>query len=113
MSDFDSFDRVFQDMIRLTERLFESQQSSWTEEAQTEQEQADRDELIERGDSFEYVLNAPGYREGQLLVSVEEREIEVKAPDFLVRKALPSEVDPDTAASEYRNGVLSVRVRKR
>jgi HSP20 family molecular chaperone IbpA len=113
LSESDGFDRVFEDMIRLTQRLFETQPSDWGAEAQPEQEQVDRDELIERGDSFEYILEAPGYSEGQLLVTVQDDEIEVRGPDFVMSKALPSKVDPDSTDSKYTNGVLSVRVNKR
>ncbi len=113
MSDHEGFDRIFEDMIRFAEELFGGFVPGAVAVPGTVQTQAERDELIERGDSFNYILNAPGYEEGQLLVSVLDDEISVKTPDFVAKKSLPSRVDADSAVSKYRNGVLSVTVKKR
>jgi len=111
MSEYDGFDSMLDDMLRLAERLFsDSLQPVQTREVQKE---AEPDELIEGADRFTYILNAPGYQQGQLLVSVLEDEIDVKGPDFALKKHLSGRVDPDTAKSRYVNGVLSVTVEKR
>jgi len=112
LSDPYDFESIFEEMVRLTERLFGGQDAGPAVVRRMEREEAERDELIERADSFEYILTAPGYQQRELLVSVQDRGVEVKTPDFIARKEFPSRVDPDTAASHYRNGVLSVTVKK-
>ncbi len=114
MSNFDNFDSIFREVIRLTESLFEAQDNAPTQVSDAVPvEKEERDELIERGDSFNYILDAPGYEEGQLGVSVLDDRIEVKAPDFVAGKPFPTRVDPGSAVSKYRNGILSVTVRKK
>ena len=113
MSEYDGFDSMLEDMLRLAERLFSESLQPASNPARQVQEKAEPDELIESRDRFTYILNAPGYQQDQLLVSVLDDEIVVKAPDFAVKKHLAGRVDPGTAESKYRNGVLSVTVRKR
>ncbi len=113
MSEFDSFDRMFNEMIRIAERIFDAEPLGFEATPHAVQREAPSDEIIEREDSVVYILNAPGYEEGQLLVSVSDDEVEVKAPDFIVKKPLPSRVDPTSASSKYRNGVLSVEMKKK
>jgi HSP20 family molecular chaperone IbpA len=113
LSDPKSFDSIFEEMIKLTEQLFDGQVAWLTEVQPTDEDQAERDELIDRGTSFEYILEAPGYEEGQLSVSLREQRLQVKGPDFEVKKTLPSRVIPESLASRYNNGVLSVTVKKK
>ncbi|MDV3244388.1 MAG: Hsp20/alpha crystallin family protein [Nitrososphaerales archaeon] len=113
MSEFDNFDRIFEEMIRIAERIFDASPVGFEATPHAVQREAPSDEIIERKDSMVYILNAPGYEEGQLLVSVLEDEVEVKAPDFMIKKPLPSRVNPASASCKYRNGVLSVTVKKR
>lgn len=112
MSEFDGFNSILEDMLRLAEQLF-NESAQLTPVPARQAQEVEPDELIEGRDRFTYILNAPGYEQDQLLVSVLEDEIDVKAPDFALKKHLSGRVDPGTAESKYRNGVLSVTVRKR
>ncbi len=70
------------------------------------------DELILGDDFVTYIINLPGRAlEGFTLVAGES-EIELTSGDFRVRKRLGVRVDGDDAITEYRNGVLSVRLRR-
>lgn len=104
MSDDTGFEGVMAEMLRLAERLLGGQLGG-------EQEQ-EREELIVGKDYITYVLDARGYSKEDILVSVLDDEIEVKGPDFIVKKRLPERVAPETAVSTFRNGVLSVRVKR-
>jgi HSP20 family molecular chaperone IbpA len=110
LSESDNFDEVMKDMLRIAERLLSGSVSAVP--VSQEAEETEPDELIEGKEGFTYILNAPGYEKDQLLVSVLEDELDVKGPDFAVRKRLPSRVDPETVKSKYVNGILSVTVRK-
>jgi HSP20 family molecular chaperone IbpA len=111
MSEDAGFEGVLAEMLRLAERLFgEELQGEGNAEAESERGE---EELIVGRDYITYVLDARGYSKEDLLVSVLEDEIEVKGPDFIVKKRLPESVVPDTAVSTFRNGLLSVRVKKK
>ena len=57
-------------------------------------------------------MHAPGYRNGQLKVSLLGVDVVVSAPDFTVRRSLHASVDVSSLASAYINGVLSAKLRK-
>lgn len=76
-------------------------------------ESEDDGELVEGPEFISFVLMAPGYCMKDFKVEVARRELWVEAPDFEVRRALGSPVDPSGAAVDYRNGVLSVRIPKK
>ena len=110
MSESDNFDEVMKDMLRIAERLLSG--SIGAVPVSQETDETEPDELIDGKEGFTYILNAPGYERDQLLVSVLDDELDVKGPDFAVRKHLPSDVDPETVKSKYVNGILSVTVKK-
>ena len=72
----------------------------------------DRGELVERSDFVSFVLLAPGYCLRDFKVKVARDEIHVEAPDFELKRTLRCRVGSDIK-TEYRNGVLSVRIPKK
>jgi len=113
LSDYEGFGWLFEEIVRLAEQVFDASPAESQFSPRAVQQEGPRDELIERKDSVTYILNAPGYDEGQLLVSVLEDEVEVRSPGFVIKKPLPHKVDPTSASSKYRNGILSVEMMKK
>jgi HSP20 family molecular chaperone IbpA len=105
------FDEIFQEFVRMAEQLFESTLAprDYSADARPESEP---DEVIAGNDRITYLLNAPGYNRDDFLVSVLDDSVEVKTKDFLRRRVFGTTVEPETAETTYRNGVLSVTVRK-
>ena len=73
----------------------------------------DRGELVERTDSISFILMAPGYLLRDFRVTAYRGVLRVLAPDFDVARPLACRVDPREVATDYRNGILSVRIPKR
>ena len=73
----------------------------------------DRGELVERADSVSFIMLASGYCLKDFKVRVVGGELRVEAPDFEVNRPLDCRVDPQGVRSDYRNGVLSVRIAKK
>ena len=71
-----------------------------------------RCEIIERADCVVAVLDIPGREASELMVSLDEEEMRVEGPGLGVRAPLPCLVDPLGLSSEYRNGILSVKIMK-
>jgi HSP20 family molecular chaperone IbpA len=69
-------------------------------------------EMIEGRDELTVLLEMPGYRLQEFGVSVTDAELVMDTPEFRSKRALPCRVAPETATSEYRNGILSVKVAK-
>lgn len=89
-------------------------------------------ELKDRKDHYELAVELPGMEEkdidveladGVLSISGEKSgEIEEKSDDYLICErnygsfrrslSLPADVDPDGIEAKYRNGVLTVQIRK-
>jgi HSP20 family molecular chaperone IbpA len=112
LSEFDDFDDMMNDLLELAGRILGQPQGMALSHAPVQPEPEHPDEVIEGRERITYILHAPGYTEEQLRVSVRSREIEVATPDFTRRTPLHSSVDPATAKSQFRNGVLSVSVKK-
>ena len=73
----------------------------------------DGGELVERADSVSFIMLASGYCLKDFKVRVVGGELRVQAPDFEVDRALDCRVDPQGVRTDYRNGVLSVRIAKK
>lgn len=73
----------------------------------------DGGELVERPGSVSFILLASGYCLKDFRVKVVGGELRVDSPDFEITRALGCGVDPHGVKTEYRNGVLSVRVAKK
>jgi len=111
LSESDDFDRIFEEMISMTERLLNGNMAGSSIIAKPERLQ--RDELMVGDDSLTYILEAPGYEKDELGVSVSSCDISVRGRDLETKKTFPVSVDPSSAKIGYNNGVLSVRVRRR
>jgi len=111
LSESDDFERIFEEMISMTERLLNGKMAESGIIAMPERVQ--RDELLVGDDSLTYILEAPGYEKDELAVSVSPHDISVRRRDLETEKMFPVSVDPSSAKIGYNNGVLSVRVRRR
>ena len=115
MSEFGDVDDLFEDLFRFAERLLEQPllpqrpRGAELQPAHTREP----DEVIVGRDDVTYLLHAPGHDSNDFLVSVYDDSIEVKTNDFIRRKMLGSGVYPESAVTTYRNGVLSVRMKRR
>lgn len=112
MNEFDDFDDVVNDLMRMAGRLLNGERGAGFMRQEPPREEMGQDEVIDGRDRVTYVLQAPGREEEDFKVNVARDEVDVTAPDLEVRRQLPSPVDPKTAVTSYRNGVLSVSVRK-
>ena len=115
MSEFGDVDDLFEELFRFAERLLEQplvpQRAARSTEPQPVRSH-EPDEVIVGRKEVAYLLHAPGYDLNDFLVSVDEDSLEVKTNDFIRRKMLGSRVHPESAATTYRNGVLSVRMKR-
>lgn len=78
-----------------------------------EAESEDSGELVERPDFVTLIMIKPGYCLKDFKVKVVGVELRVDAPDFEVRRTLGCRVESSRVRTDYRNGVLSVRVEKK
>ncbi|MDG6909304.1 MAG: hypothetical protein JRN08_02950 [Nitrososphaerota archaeon] len=76
-------------------------------------EPRDKGELVERAEFVSFILMAPGYCLRDFGVVIAGTELRVEAPDFDLVRRLGCAVEPSSVRTEYRNGVLSVRVAKK
>ena len=116
MSEFGDVDDLFEELFRFAERLLEQPllrqpraRGSGLQPVQSHES----DEVIVGREEVAYLLHAPGYDSNDFLVSLSDDSIEVKTNDFIRRKMLGSTVHPESAVTIYRNGVLSVRMKRR
>jgi hypothetical protein len=117
MSDHDDFDEVFRDFRRFVGPVSGSNPADEGVLANLPQIEADDepevdDELILGIEDVTYLLFAADRQLGDFAVSAREDELEVKTSDFTVRKPLGVRVDPTGAQTAYRNGVLSVKLKR-
>jgi len=75
-------------------------------------ESRERGELVERSNFVSFVLMAPGYCLRDFRVRVLKDELHIDAPDFEMTRALGCRAG-SAIKTEYRNGVLSVRIPKK
>jgi len=116
MSDFRDPDDFFQEFIRLAGRIFDETILSDRFASAGEvpmMQRGEADEVIMGRGEITYILHAPGYSPEDFLVSILDDVIEVKTKDFVRRRALGSRVLPDNAITTYRNGMLSVRIKRK
>lgn len=113
MSEFDDFDKIFEEIIGMTSRLLKQDQGTNVQAQKPEGPATEPDELIDGKDSVTYILHAPGYRLSDLDVSFGSDAITVRSPDFTASKRLPADVETSSAVIDYRNGILSVRMGKK
>ncbi len=116
MSEYGDIDEFFEEFFKLARQIFD--QSAGLSEHQSGSEPSvaqgsEPDEVIVGSKEITYLLEAPGYTPDDFLVSVFDDTIEVKTGEGMWRKELGSTVFPESAVTTYRNGVLSVRMKRR
>ncbi len=74
-------------------------------------------DVIERDDEIWIIADIPGVSRENIDVKVTERAVTIKAHSeerkYHKIVDLPTEVDPETAKANYRNGVLEVKIKKK
>ncbi len=117
MSDHDDFDEIFRDFHRFVGPVSGSgaiDESAMADLPQLEDEGTEvDDELILGANDVTYLLHAPDRKLEEFAVSAGEEEREVRTREFTVRRALGVRVDPAGAKTSYRNGVFSVKLKRR
>jgi len=116
MSEYGDIDDFFEEFFRLAERALRQSAEGARDVSEIQSPQvwsSDPDEIITGPKEITYLLEAPGYEPDDFLVSVFDDAIEVKTREFMRRKKLGSTVYPESAATTYKNGVLSVRMKRR
>jgi hypothetical protein len=118
MSDHDEFDEIFRGFDRFVGPV--SERSAIDESALADLPQLEGaegldvdDELILGTDDVTYLLHAADRELEDFIVSAREEELEVRTPEFTARRALGVRVDPAGARVSYRNGVFSVKLKRR
>jgi HSP20 family molecular chaperone IbpA len=117
LNEDEGFDEVFRDLSAFVGEILPDPKvdgSAFGDIRQIEDEDVPSidDELILGDEYVTYIVHLPGSDlEGFALV-VGEREIELTAGDFRVRKVLGVRVDSDPVEAEHKNGVLSVKLRR-
>jgi HSP20 family molecular chaperone IbpA len=117
LSDHDDFDEVFRDFHRFVGPVSGSgviDESAMADLPQLDDESVEvEDELILGSENVTYLLYAAGRELEDFSISAGEEELEVRTREFTVRKALGARVDPTGARASYRNGVLSVKMKRK
>lgn len=116
MSEYGDIDDFFEEFFKLARQIF-AQSAGWSgHQSESESRAVQRsepDEVIIGPKEITYLLEAPGYTPDDFLVSIFDDTIEVKTREYMWRKELGSTVYPESAVTTYRNGVLSVRIKRR
>lgn len=108
----DGFQRALDDLVDDAVTLLEGRMVHAVDEQGAAEKRIDDGELIESSTHVTFIMHAPGYRSGQLKVSLLGDDIVVTAPDFTTRRPLHASVDGSSLASAYINGVLSATLQK-
>ena len=115
MSEFGDVDDLFEELFGFAERVLQEPLGVLSPEMPKLDavHRGEPDEVIAGAKEVAYLLQAPGYDSEDFLVSVYDDSLEVKTRDFIRRKMLGAKVHPESAVRTYRNGVLSVRMKRR
>ena len=114
-SDYEDSDDPFEEILALAERLLQEPLGMPRREPRPGLHPVERnepDEVIVGPREVAYLLQAPGYGPEDFTVSVYDESLDVKTKDFVRSKMLGSRVRRESAAVDYRNGVLSVRMER-
>lgn len=117
MTDRDGFDEVFRDLSTFaggTDSSGKLDDSAFGEMRQLEGCAAPLvdDELIVGEDFVTYLLYTPDFDLASFSLVSRDGDIEVTAGASTFRRTLDARVDAEDASAEYRNGVLSVKLRR-
>ena len=116
MSEAGDIDDLFEEFFKLAQQVFQQSAESVGYQNGIEPlvvRSGEPDEIILGPREITYLLEVPGYKPEDFLVSVLDDTIEVKTSGFILRRKLGSTVYPESAATTYRNGILSVRMKRR
>jgi len=113
LSDPDDFDRMFEEMIAMTQKLLNGTLANAGQPGKVQPAGADRDEILEGKDFVTFLLDSPGRVKEDFQVDVTEEQLSVKAHGIDLRRRLPCRVDPASVVVSYNNGILDVRVNKK
>jgi hypothetical protein len=113
----DDFDDVFRDFPKFLRRVPDStpiDEAIFSDLAQAEgADSGVDDELILGAEEITYLLFSTDHEREDFKVSTEDDELVVSTPGFTIRKVLEVKVDPDETDADYRNGVFSVKMKRR
>lgn len=73
-------------------------------------------DVIEKKDSYEIVAELPGVEKENIKLDATESSLEIRATNerkFYKEISFDSPIDPSTATTDYRNGVLSIQIKKK
>jgi len=71
-------------------------------------------DMVEGEDGVQIFIEIPGVEKNDIDIKAEQKRLEVKAGEFHAVIDLPwGELDTDTIATDYRNGVLTVSIPKK
>ncbi len=116
MSEYGDIDDIFEEFFKLARQIFDQSAGLSGHQSRGEAsvaEGSEPDEVIVGPKEVTYLLEAPGYATDDFLVSVFDDTIDVKTGEGMWRRELGSTVFPESAVTTYRNGVLSVRMKRR
>jgi HSP20 family molecular chaperone IbpA len=108
----DGFQRALDDLVDDAVTLLEGRLDHSVYEREVTGKRTYDDELIESSTQISFIMHVPGYRSGQLKVSLLGENIVVTAPDFMVRRPLHASVYKSSLETAYVNGVLSAKLQK-
>jgi HSP20 family molecular chaperone IbpA len=117
MSDREGIDEVFRDLATFTgeslaDPKLDDSAFGGMDQLECDTEPPVDDELILSEDYVTYIAYSAECDMENFSVSTVGSDIEVTAGDFKVRRLLLVRVDEEYVTAEYRNGVLSVRLRR-
>ena len=103
----EKFEDDLADLVRRAEKMIDGPyQPDWSPA------KSEECEVVEKMDCVIAVLDIPGKEAEEIRVSVVGEEIRIEGPDLHIKTQLPCRVDPAGLGSDYRNGILSVRIMK-
>jgi len=127
----DELDRIFENFVTpMRNKYLPGKEEGQGGELQTYNEPAS--DIIDKGDSYQVIVDLPGVDKKDISVTVHKRHIEVKAErkkDYSEEKevyyvhergyvgyarniSLPGKVIPNEAKADYNNGVLELTMKK-
>jgi len=113
MSEQDDLDRMLTELMNMAQKLFQQDLTTEIPRASPRTFDPQPDEVLDGRDSVTYILHAPGHELSDFDVSIAGGEINVTAEGVNLSRRLPARVDGSSAVTDYRNGILSVRVKKK
>ncbi|MCD6523280.1 MAG: Hsp20/alpha crystallin family protein [Candidatus Diapherotrites archaeon] len=70
-------------------------------------------DVMNRDDGITVLAEMPGVEKKDIDISATEKTLTIKAPDFYKEVELPEEILTDSVKASYKNGVLTVEMKKK